>query len=370
MNAHRQELDAILKDAAMAELSENIERALAGYDAALRIGPIEERAHMGKCSLLRRTGRYEDAAACAAAFAAARPDSATAHHEFGLCLLHLKRYEEAVKAFEKALALQPAFKAAWSNMGIALARLGDVDRAMACYDRAAGKAPLLSVPAAPPFSAKRDFEEALHGVLSGMMDSDGGCVHIFSGQKFSFRVSVSLLIILLKDYDMDGVVVSMANPSLMYRRVLEKRVVTKHPPYYIDVLASPASGSTSAPVPVTERPTVPAKTTEIMSASASAQISAFELDKIAAAVRMGLQRVAERYSGEEHFVLLDDIASVEFYNGPQTVQKFLRDFFSDLSRLNIFCFVVQPDRKEAVLEVSSFFSRRGKLRVRSEWFIG
>jgi len=355
MSAARRELDALLDDAAMAELSGNAERALAGYDAAMQLGPLDSRVYMGRCSLLRRMGRHEEAASCAAAFASALPGDALAHHELGLSLLHLKRYREAADALEKALALQPTFRAAWSNMGIALSRLGEMDKAMACYDRAAGKAPLLSVPATAP-SRAREFDDAVHEVLSGMMDSGGGCVHIISERKFSFRVSVALLVTLLEDYDLDGVAVSLANPSAMYRKALEKRVATKHPPYYIDVLASSAPGAPFAPA-------------SAGAGEAPAVVSAFELDRIASAVRTGLQKVAERYGGEEHFVVLDDIASVEAFNGPQAVQRFMGDFFSDLARLNIFCFAVLPDKKDAAFDISSFFSRREKLRVKSEWFM-
>jgi len=365
MSTARRELDALLNDAAMAELSGNIERALAGYDAAMQLGPLDPRVYMGRCSLLRRMGRHGEAAASAAAFAAALPGDANAYHELGLSLLHLKRYQESASAFEKALALQPSFRAAWSNMGIALARLGQADKAMACYDRAEGRAPLLTVPAAAPSYMRRDFENAVHDALSGMIEKGGGCVHIISEPKFSFRVNVALLVTLLRDYDLDGVVVSLANPSAMYRQALEKRVATKHPPYYIDVLASP---SHSAPLASSSHlaPSAPARA----GADGAFEVSAFELDKIASAVRMGLQKVAERYGGEEHFVILDDISSADVYNGPQAVQRFMGEFFSDLARLNIFCFVVLPDKKDAVFDVSSFFSWREKLRVKSEWFMG
>jgi tetratricopeptide (TPR) repeat protein len=348
MGAPRSELEALLTDAAMAELSDNIERAVAGYEAAIRAGPLEARAYMGKCSLLRRLGRKEEAQACAAAFARALPADALAQHELGLSLLHLKRYPEAVKAFEKALSIQPSLSAAWANMGIALSRLGETDAAFRCYDRAAGKAPLLSVPTVPPSNGKRDFDEALQASMSGLLETGGGFLQILAEPPFSFKVSAALLVALLRDYDMDGVVVSMAKPSAMYRQVLEKRVVTRHPPYYVDVSASPAAAQAASP--------------------ASQEISAFELDRIDAAVRTGLQKAAEMYGGEQHFVLLDDLASVEFYNGPVVVQRFLGNFFSDLSMLNIFCFVIMPEGRAIGLPGASFFSRQEKLHVRSEWF--
>jgi tetratricopeptide (TPR) repeat protein len=354
MSSSRTELDAILQDASIAELSGNTERALAAYDAAIQLAPLESRVYAGRCSLLRRLGRHEEAVSCAAAFAGVLPNDPQAHHELGLSLLHLKRYNEAVAAFEKALAITPSLRAAWSNMGIALAQLGQLDKAMACHDRAAGKAPLMTVPEVAPSYARGDFENAIHDALSGMMESGGGCVHMVSERKFSFRVNVALLASLLRDYDMDGVVVSLANPSAMYRKALEKRLTTKHPPYYIDVLAS---NTHLAPPEAAE------------AATGGAYVSAFELDRIASAVRTGLQRAGERYGGEEHFVVVDDIASVEAFNGPQAVNKFIGEFFTDLARLNIFCFVLVPDKKGPVLDVSSFFSRREKLRVKSEWFM-
>jgi len=349
MSEPDQQPETLLRDAVQAEQAEALEKALAGYGAAICMNPGEERAYMAKCSLLRRMGRYGEAVACAMAFAAALPNNASAHHELGLCLLYMKEYDTAVKAFEVALTLRPGMNAAWANMGIALARIGNVEQAIRCYDRAAGKAPVLSVPTPPPLTGKREFDAALNGLLSELMEGRGGCVQLIAEPPLAFKVSVALLATLLKDYDMDGVVVSMGKPSDMYRQALGKRIATRHPPYYVDVLAP---SGIARPRPD------------------SAELSAFELDRIASAVRIGLQRVAEQYGGEEHFVLLDDLSSVEFYNGPQVVQRFLGEFFRELSTLDIFSFVVLPEQKAARLAGPFTFSRKERLKVRSEWFMG
>ena len=192
------------------------------------------------------------------------------------------------------------------------------------------------------------FEKALHEALAGPLEAGGGCVQLLAEARFSFKASVALLVILLRDYDMDGVVISVAKSSEMYRRVLSRRVATRHPPYYIEVQASPADAGGDAADRV--------------------ELSAFDLDRIDTAVRMGLHRAGERFGGERHFVLLDDLTAIEAYNGPAVVQRFVRRFFGELSALNIFCFVVLPETLAGGLLGVLPFSHTERICVRSEWF--
>jgi tetratricopeptide (TPR) repeat protein len=346
------QLEAMLEGAAQAETRGQGERALAEYGAARDKWPTDPRPYKAICALLRKLGRRQEAESCARAFAVALPDDPAAHLELGVSLISMRRFGEAALALERALALRPAFQAAWSYMGIAMAHQGDLEQAMRCYERASGKAPSLSVPDGPsekgPAVGRTGFERALHEALAGPLEAGGGCVQLLSESRFAFKASVALLVILVRDYDMDGVVVSVAKPSEMYRRVLERRMAVRHPPYYLEVQASPvdAGGGSADRV----------------------ELSAFELDRIDAAVRLGLHRVAEKYGGEHHFVLLDDLTAIGAYNGPAVVQRFVSRFFGELSALNIFCFVVLPETSAGGLLGALGFSRTERIRVRSEWF--
>jgi hypothetical protein len=235
-------------------------------------------------------------------------------------------------------------------MGIALGRMGRTEQAFRCFDRAEGWEPEPSKPEPQRWPAP-EFGTAMHELMAGLMETGGGCAHIIVEAPFSFKAAVAALEILLTDYDMDGVVVSIGRPVEIYRQVLGRRINTPHPPYYIDMTTWPVE---NIPQPASREDAV---------------VSAFEPDRIAASVRLGLQKVAERYGGEEHFVLMDDLAAMEAYNGPEVVCRFVGEFFRKLSALHIFSFVIIPETKASQFFGPASFSAYKKLRVESKWLM-
>jgi hypothetical protein len=382
--------------------------ALSKYDEALQHDPKFRRAHLKKCRLLRDIMRFSQAVDCAEFFAAALPSDAAAHHELGLCLAMVKRYDDAVASFRKAVTLEADMKSAWKNMGVALGRLGKNEEAFLCYERAAGRAagattvptpavrdmshlsePPGTAPAEsasgtgrdppttggnePPAvaSAPRELERAFHDVMAGLIDRGGGCVQVHVEGAFSFKASVAILKILLQDYDMDGVVVSLAKPSSFYEKVLGRRVLTPHPPHYVEIASGTGGiaalgpdGDWDVTKPVgSTRPTGdgPAGVTVL---------SAFEPGRMDEAIRTGLQRVAEKFGGEEHFVVFDDLTAMEFFNGSEAVRKFVTEFFRELSSLHILCFVLLPEQRAASFLGHLPLFCRDKIKVRPGWLAG
>jgi CheY-like chemotaxis protein len=101
----------------------------------------------------------------------------------------------------------------------------------------------------------------------------------------------------------------------------------------------------------------------------AAPVPACEPDRIAASVRSALAKAAEQYGGEEHFVLMDDLSSMEFYAGAETVRRFSAGLFGGLSGLGIFPFVVLPDGKSHLLGPAPLSARR-RLRIEGAWLAG
>lgn len=352
----------------MLELGEKAERsgdtggALGWYDASARADSAFAAAYQKRCSLLRRLGRFAEALAAAAAFYAALPDDAAAHHEAGLCLLALHRTGEAEAAFRRAVAIDPGLSAAWRNLGVALGKLGRTREAFSCFDRAEGRDAALEAPA-PPQHRSPELATAVHDLMAGLLETGGGFAHIDADGPFSFKASVALLGFLLRDYDMDGVVVAVARPPHIYRQTLARRVETAHPPHYVEITASPDG----AAGPAFMEPRYSGRDGGADAAGADVTtLSAFEPDRIAAAVKAALQKEAGRFGGEEHFVLMDDLAAMEFYNGTETVKRFSSGFFGELSSLGIFSFVVLPSAQSPLLGPGPFTPRK-RLRVEGRW---
>ncbi len=356
---------------AMLELGENAERAgdpggaLGWYDAARRADPAFPAPALKRCSLLRRAGRDAEALETAMSLAAALPIEAAAHHEIGLCLLALRRNAEAEPAFRRVLEIDPGHPEAWKGLGVALGRLGRTDEAFACFGRAEGREPPALAPP-PPQRRCPELAEAVHGHMLGLLEAGRGFTHVSADIQFTFKAAVAMLGFLLKDYDMDGVVVAVARPSQTYRQTLARRVAAPHPPHYVELAAPGQDAAGPAPPagPCGGSAGEPGGT-----ASDVTTLSAFEPDRIAAAVKAALQDVAGRYGGEEHFVLMDDLAAMESYNGADVVRRFAAGFFGELSSLGIFSFLVLPDEKERLLGPARFFPG-GRLRVEGWWLAG
>jgi predicted O-linked N-acetylglucosamine transferase (SPINDLY family) len=68
--------------------------------------------------------------------AAARPDSATVHNNYGNVLRDLARNAEALESFDRALQIQPNYAEALCNKGAALQAMGRLDEALRNYDEA------------------------------------------------------------------------------------------------------------------------------------------------------------------------------------------------------------------------------------------
>ena len=337
-----------VSEAEAAAAAGRLSEALQLLDEALRRTPGLERAHLARCGILRALGRRAEALSAAERFALALPRSASAHHQLGLCLSEAGRHEEAVQAFRRAVELNPRMLQAWKDMGISLGRMGKLEEAFRCYERASGRTPELSVPA-PRGQEPSGLETALHERVARMVEGGGGCVRVETEPPLTFRVSVLLLKLLLIDWDMDGVVLSLGRPAEVYRRALAPRLRTGHPPHFVEVVAG-------------AQPAVSGGGGEELTT-----LSAFEPHKIDAAVRFELQRVAERYGGEEHFVLVDELAAMEFYNGRDVVRRFVAGFLGELAALGICCFIVLPASKAIELLGPLPLHCQDRIRVRAEW---
>lgn len=354
MQGNRTRALALLGLGEAAERSGDPAGALGWYDAAARMDPELPEAYLNRCSLLRRARRDAEALGAAAAFAAALPSEAAAHRESGLCLLALRRNAEAEAAFRRALDIDPGLLSAWKGLGVALGRLGRTEEAFACFDRAEGREPRACAPG-PPLRRSPELVAAVHDHMIGLLEAGRGVTQVSADIQFTFKASIAVLGFLLRDYDMDGVVVAIARPPQAYRQALARRVGTQHPPYYIEAAVSAAGAPGPAPA------AAPGDGANEVTA-----LSAFEPDRVAAAVKAAVQAVAGRYGGEEHFVLMDDLAAMEFYNGTGVVRRFSAGFFGELSGLGIFSFAVLPDEKAHLLGPAPFAPRK-RLRIEGGW---
>jgi len=88
---------------------DDLEAALASFDAATRADPTNARAHYNRGLALRRAGREEEAAGAYRASITLDPSFPDAHHNLGFLLEREGRTAEALEHYADALASDPRF---------------------------------------------------------------------------------------------------------------------------------------------------------------------------------------------------------------------------------------------------------------------
>ena len=114
----------------------HLERAVAEYEAAIRIKPDYAGAHNNLGDALHAQGHLERAVGEFKAAIRIKPDYAVAHYNLGRVLRAQGHLERAVAAFEAAIRIKPDLAEAHNNLGNALLDQGQLERAVAAYEAA------------------------------------------------------------------------------------------------------------------------------------------------------------------------------------------------------------------------------------------
>src|SRR5262245_5115076 len=122
------------------------ERALADYEAAIRIDPHNPAVFRDRGILWRRHGDLDRALVDFERAIRLGFSDSDAYNERGLVWYEKRRYERAIADFNQAIKINPKLVSAFVNRGVAWRGKGDLDRAIADFDQAIRIEP--SMPAA------------------------------------------------------------------------------------------------------------------------------------------------------------------------------------------------------------------------------
>lgn len=114
----------------------NYDKAIADYDAAVRLDPGYANAYYNRGIAYASSGRPVQAIADYDAVLRLKPGFAPAYFGRGNAYDALARYDQAIGSFDAALRLSPGYTAAYANRGIVYAKRGDQARAIADFKRA------------------------------------------------------------------------------------------------------------------------------------------------------------------------------------------------------------------------------------------
>jgi tetratricopeptide (TPR) repeat protein len=112
------------------------ELALASYDRALAIAPLDAESHFGRGVVLQRLERFEEALTSYDQSLTSAPNQAEVWCNHGNTLVALKRFEDAVQSFDRGLKYRPDVGMLHYNRASALNALGRGAEALEAYERA------------------------------------------------------------------------------------------------------------------------------------------------------------------------------------------------------------------------------------------
>jgi Tfp pilus assembly protein PilF len=137
--------DAFLRCAPSPEIAEArrdlLDAAFADLDQGLEARPDDLAARLARANLLRKTQRYDEAAAAYAALVERDANHADALNHWGTTLLAQGRPGEAIDAYARAVAAAPQRAELHYNLGNALQQQGSFGEARAAYRRALAISP-------------------------------------------------------------------------------------------------------------------------------------------------------------------------------------------------------------------------------------
>jgi tetratricopeptide (TPR) repeat protein len=124
-------------------------RAVAEFEAAIRLDPAHVTAYTGLAQAYAALGRNQEARGALAALERLEPGRATRHVELGNLFLGEGRLDEAIVEYQAAVAAEPLLPGAQFNLGEAYRRKGRLADAAVHLERALAQDPGLARPLLP-----------------------------------------------------------------------------------------------------------------------------------------------------------------------------------------------------------------------------
>ena len=110
-----------------------LDRAIAEYQAALRLNPDYAEAHINLGLVYASQGQWDKAIAEYQAVLRLNPDSVGAHNNLGIAYASQGQWDKAIAEYQAALQQNPDYAEAHINLGIVYASQGRLDKAIAEY---------------------------------------------------------------------------------------------------------------------------------------------------------------------------------------------------------------------------------------------
>ncbi len=185
-----------------------------------------------------------------------------------------------------------------------------------------------------------EHKRELNGVMKLLRKQRGGSFYYVVETIKLFKVSTLILQTLIQDYNMDGVVVCLDKPPKYYQKVLTKKLNIDHKIYFINTLSNLVTDNTQ--IHSNSNPVKVQRNQDVFFLNSNN----INLDNLVELIEISMQKIVEKSSGEDHFVMFDNIAGLQPFYSINKIKKFANNFGARLKELNLYGIVMAP--KETV----------------------
>ena len=152
----------------------NLQDALAAYDAMASLNPDDDRAHAGRGWVLRDMAQYDDAIEAFLQASEIRPDRAPYLTNTAIIMMRLGDYQKARPLLERAMKLDPDNRQTLSALGVLLWETNEDDAYGDIFDYERYVHPLEDVPAPDGYQSQQAFHDALIAEIRNHPSLAGG----------------------------------------------------------------------------------------------------------------------------------------------------------------------------------------------------
>jgi tetratricopeptide (TPR) repeat protein len=188
----------------------------------------------------------------------------------------------------------------------------------------------------------KDFHEHMFEITEVMKilkKQGGGSFYYVVEPVDLFKVSILILETLINKYNMDGIIICLEKPPKYFQMILNKKCNKDSKLFYINTLSNLVINYNYS-------------NNDIIRNNDSAENFIYNLNSenlnlehLTELIELCMQRLAEKYCGENHFILFDNIAGLEPYYSLDKIKDFSDKFGVRLNELNLYGIVMAPKGK-------------------------
>jgi hypothetical protein len=210
---------------------------------------------------------------------------------------------------------------------------------------------LLSSPTRERAPEVRYISSALAQEVVNRIEDEKESILVLAPKLQTFKASTAVLQALTEMYEMDGVMVCSDRPHDFTARILSRSSGRLDLVHFIDMASA---DERMGPVKGARGPE-------------AARCPVYDLDRFLELMDDGLQRMAMRHGGEEHFVMFDDVSALAYYHSQRSLLRFFEVVSEHLEEHGILLVAVLARERSGLLSSWTGSAFQARVTVKPQW---